>query len=394
MAVFKRGRVWWYKFTWRGQEIRETTRQGNKRIAEQMEAARKTGLAKGEAGIRQKEPPPDVRTFINERFLPYVRTRYSERPKTIAFYGHCAGMLLGFRPLAKCRLDEVSPEVVSAFVAECKAAGMAIASTNRYLATLRRALRWGEELGVIEKAPLRVRLLPGEVRRERVLTNDEEARYFSGAVAVGQHSIEAYERALTGTRALERNQTPAPPADPFMLRDAATVLAECGLRPDELFRLRWSEYRDGALHIAHGKTKSARRSIPVTARVAAVLEMRKQVSGSEWVFPAKTKSGHIDSSSLKIQHRKACAIGQVPFFPLYTFRHTCLTRWSAHVDPYTLGYLAGHADFATTRRYVHPKGEQVLEALERARIAQGGYCRGHINEKATADLGSTIASIN
>jgi integrase len=31
-----------------------------------------------------------------------------------------------------------------------------------------------------------------------------------------------------------------------------------------------------------------------------------------------------------------------------------LTRWANILDPYTLAYLAGHSDFATTRRYVHP----------------------------------------
>lgn len=55
----------------------------------------------------------------------------------------------------------------------------------------------------------------------------------------------------------------------------------------------------------------------------------------------------------------------------YTFRHTCLTRWASILDPYTLAYLAGHRDFATTRRYVHPNLNTAREALERARMAQG-----------------------
>lgn len=37
---------------------------------------------------------------------------------------------------------------------------------------------------------------------------------------------------------------------------------------------------------------------------------------------------------------------------------------------YTLAYLAGHSDFATTRRYVHPNLNAAREALERARLAQ------------------------
>ena len=36
MAVYKRGRAWWYKFTWNGEPIRESTGQTNKRVAEQI----------------------------------------------------------------------------------------------------------------------------------------------------------------------------------------------------------------------------------------------------------------------------------------------------------------------------------------------------------------------
>ena len=60
MAVYKRGDVWWFKFSWNGEQIRESTKQGNKRFAEQIESARKTQLAKGEAGIRDKKPIPTV----------------------------------------------------------------------------------------------------------------------------------------------------------------------------------------------------------------------------------------------------------------------------------------------------------------------------------------------
>jgi hypothetical protein len=52
------------------------------------------------------------------------------------------------------------------------------------------------------------------------------------------------------------------------------------------------------------------------------------------------------------------------------------------MDPYTLAYLAGHSDFATTRRYVHPQTHTVLEAIERARKAQGGHKTGHSRENA------------
>jgi hypothetical protein len=47
----KNSNRWWYKFVWNGELLRESTKQWNKRIAEQMEAAHRTALAKGEVGL-------------------------------------------------------------------------------------------------------------------------------------------------------------------------------------------------------------------------------------------------------------------------------------------------------------------------------------------------------
>jgi hypothetical protein len=52
------------------------------------------------------------------------------------------------------------------------------------------------------------------------------------------------------------------------------------------------------------------------------------------------------------------------------------------MDPYTLAYLAGHSDFATTKRYVHPQTRTVREAMQRAREGKSGHTSGHTAEKA------------
>jgi len=109
---------------------------------------------------------------------------------------------------------------------------------------------------------------------------------------------------------------------------------------------------------------------------------------------APTRSGHIEKSSLKKQHPKACQLAKVTNCPLYTFRHTCLTRWAAFMDPYTLGYLAGHSDFATTKRYVHPQAHTITEAIERARNAQSWHTNGQKSESAAkSPEPSTLAAI-
>lgn len=72
MAVYKqpKSKYWWYKFTWNGEQIRESTKQANRRIAEQMEAAHRTALAKGEVGIRDRKPAPTLKDFQNTTFSP------------------------------------------------------------------------------------------------------------------------------------------------------------------------------------------------------------------------------------------------------------------------------------------------------------------------------------
>jgi hypothetical protein len=57
-------------------------------------------------------------------------------------------------------------------------------------------------------------------------------------------------------------------------------------------------------------------------------------------------------------------------FELYTLRHTCLTQWAPHMDPWTLAYLAGHRDMNITKRYVHPQ-----RANDSRRYGKGRNCK-------------------
>ena len=66
--IYKRGRIYWFKFMWNGKLVRKSTKQGNDKVARQMEAAIRTSLAKGEVGIREKKPVPTLAEFIEHRF--------------------------------------------------------------------------------------------------------------------------------------------------------------------------------------------------------------------------------------------------------------------------------------------------------------------------------------
>jgi len=108
----------------------------------------------------------------------------------------------------------------------------------------------------------------------------------------------------------------------------------------------------------------------------------------------------MEPSSLKKQHAKAIEQAttilrkqtkreDIEFkgFELYTLRHTCLTRWAPHMDPWTLAYLAGHRDMNITKRYVHPQEQTIRAAMDRVQVEKGRHTFGHTEQKG--DLENT-----
>lgn len=390
MAVYKRGGKWWYKFNWNGESIRESTKQTNKRTAEQMEATHKTSLAKGEVGLRDRKPAPTLKEFADGDFLAFVRSTSAGKPRTVTFYETTVKNLKAFGRLANLPLDAITPGILADFAAYRREAGMQISTINRDLATVRRMFHLAQEWGRVTTVLPRVRMLSGERQRERVLTAEEEQNYLQATLALGRELDDAYRRALEGIRATKRGEQPTRP-DAYLLRDVSTILIDCGLRPEECHRLKWENIRDGAIEIFTGKRKASRRRIPASARVLSILEMRRTASVSDWVFPTGTQSGHMEAGTLKKQHGKALTSGGVPTFVPYDLRHTCLTRWAKVMDPFTLKKLAGHTDLNTTMRYVHLNDEDVRAAMEKA---QGGHKSGHSAISADSEnLGKTTVSV-
>jgi len=71
------------------------------------------------------------------------------------------------------------------------------------------------------------------------------------------------------------------------------------------------------------ENEGARRVLPFTPRVRAILEARWENAKHPeegYVWPATTKSGHVEPSSLKRQHRKALKGSKVRPFVLYSLR--------------------------------------------------------------------------
>lgn len=351
MSIFKRGRTYWYHFWFNNKHIQESTKQGNPRVARQMEAAHRTALAKGEVGIREKVAVPTLAEFIHKRFEPWARANFEQSsPKTWRdWYRAQMRTILAYSPLASRKLDQITGEHAAGYAAHRQAQGLQVSSINSGLRVFRRMMRLAVEWGVVPSAP-KIKLLRGERHRERVITPTEEALYLATA--------------------------------PEPLASIATVLGDTGMRPEECFRLRWEAItwvngRHGSLLVTHGKTTAARRVLPMTPRVRTTLETLWNRAGKPvegWIFDAPTASGHVEPSTIKKQHAKtfkalaelAAENNQKPIRPfvLYTLRHTFLTRLGeSGCNVWTLARIAGHSSIAMSGRYVHPSEDSVLNAM-------------------------------
>jgi site-specific recombinase XerD len=352
MAIFKRGKVYWYHFYFNGQHIQRSTKQGNPRVARQMQAAYRTKLAKGEVGIVERKPAPTLNDFA-QRFIAFVQVRNSAKAQTVLFYARKMARLLQWEPLATAPLDQIDESLIESFVQQ-RSKQVSPASVNRELATLRRLLRLAYEWHVIGRVP-RIHLLPGERVREFVLSYHQERLYLAMA--------------------------------PQPLHDVALSILDTGMRVGEALTLGGRDVHlrtaDGArlgyIHIRAGKSRNAKRNLSITGRARTMLEKRLARAKSAWVFTNESGDQPLSVYTLDDQHARVRATLRLPKdFVIHSLRHTMLTRLGeAGADAFTIMRIAGHSSVTVSQRYVHPSPESQERAFERLEA---------LNKKANREL--------
>src|SRR5438876_11303731 len=147
---------------WQGRLVRESTNQGNDKVARQMESAHRTSLAKGEVGIRERKPSPTLAEFIEKRFEPWAQATFEKSsPKTwLDWYRPNLRAIKAFKPLANCKLDEITTEKIAAFAVQRQSDGLQVSSVNSSLRVVRRILKLEFEWVSVPSAPM-LRLLSG-----------------------------------------------------------------------------------------------------------------------------------------------------------------------------------------------------------------------------------------
>ena len=91
----------------------------------------------------------------------------------------------------------------------------------------------------------------------------------------------------------------------------------------EVFALQWQNILlsgpGSLIQVSDGKSKAARRDLPMTPRVYALLQARRESAGHPtegWLFPSASREGHFNGNAAKDQHSRALPnSGVKPFFP-------------------------------------------------------------------------------
>jgi integrase len=334
MSVYKRGGVYWYDFWFQGQRQRESTGLKNKTAALRAEAIRKAGLAEGKAGIVRRKFCPNFQRFVEEEFLPWSKKEHERNWRTHKRYQVSAKPLKSF--FGKLSLDAIPCGLIEKFKMT-RASEISNAGTNRDLAALRYMLNFAVRQEHISKNPLKgVKFLREGPGMMRVVSHQEQQRYLGIACP--------------------------------LLRDVATLIIETGMRPEEVFSIRNENVHLECryLFVPKGKTKFARRNVPLTDEAVEVLKRRMAKVRGAYLFPCRS---NLDAplTTVRKHHCKALADAKInPAFRLYDLRHTFGSRSAmAGVDLPTLKELMGHSQISITMRYVHPTPEHKVEAVNK-----------------------------
>lgn len=257
---------------------------------------------------------------------------HTAKPGTAEYYSDGANMV------SRCDwasewLDKISDQHAQHFAGKYSA--LSPSRINCGLRSLRRALNLAFEWGKLER-PVKITLAKGERQRDTVLSEADWQRYIA--------------------------ECPQP------WREAAIIIRGTGMRHGEVFSLQWPNNihlndASGLIQITDGKTKAARRMLPMVPAVYAMLKAKWEEAGKPedgWLFPSSSSEGHFNKDTAKDQHRRALdsanakakreGAKEIKIFPPYVLRHTALTRLAeAGCDVFTLARIAGHSSITITQ---------------------------------------------
>jgi integrase len=237
--------------------------------------------------------------FIESDFKPYFMNKNRTEPRLshIKFFTD----LFGNRDMRSIRQDEIIRAINH--IANTRA----VATRNRYLATIKGIFTCALKSGKIDKHPAKIPALIEDNERIRYLTYKEEEQLL-------------------------------PLCKKVRIDDAFLIGLYTGMRRSEIMTLSQEDIKDGKIHIKAKYSKSKRgRIIPIHGKIAEIMK-------GDLKFRYR-----FDHKFSKIA--KDLNLKDVTF---HTLRHTFASRLVMKgVDIFSVSRLMGHENIKTTQRYAH-----------------------------------------
>ncbi len=341
MALYKRpdSKFWWMKFHFDGEVIQQSTKCSNKRDAGTVESAYRTQLALGKIGIKPKVKAPTFKQAVAD-FLKMSKLEHAAKPSSFVRIEYASYPLKKF--FGETKVDRIEPKDIERFIL-CRSAQISRKTKkvitrdtiNNELIVLKTIFKRLVSSNVLSQSPARdIKQLAANERTFHVLSPDEEKIYL---LACSQP-----------------------------LQDVASLMLETGMRPIEIYNLKWQDVRleKGFLQIENGKTKSSNRKVWLSDKALNILQNRIEKSRGKYLFPKNEKDFETPIFQInKVHIKTANRIGLK--FRLYDLRHTFATRVLDNgIDLLTLASMLGHSSLNHVMRYAHPSETRKNEAIQ------------------------------
>ena len=339
---------WWYmRFQVGGQKVHRTTglraTSGNHKKASALSWKERDRInLEVRFGERQVQPKGFCDTA--DEFLKLVKIEH--RPRTYCGYrDHLKPARIFFkqRPVSTIQAGDLEDFKVWRVTTR----QVSLTTIRHSLATMSVMFEYAKRKRWCLKNPVHdIKIPPADKVDDRVLSYDEERRYFAAA---------------------------ADPRRPRYCGWIVSLMLLQGLRTGEVLNLRKEDVdlESGKLHVRDSKTRESTRVLDLIEESRHIL-LEAMQHDSPWFFPGKGDSSkHVGLQALTSVHKTIVKAAGISHFRQYIFRHTFATRMGeAGTDPFTLAKILGHCDTNTLRRYVHvtdPHQKAAMEQYQRIR---------------------------
>jgi len=365
MTLLKRGPIWHTRIVFEGRLYQRSLHTRRHDEAIKLEAAFRTSLIRREFDIIDSTKLT-LESF-RKRMFDHLKANVS--PRTYDFYEDCYNTLTECTALANTRLSRIDTPLVEDFVQWRLKQKVEIVTVNHALRTLRRALHLAEEWKLIRRAP-KIKLLRGEHSRDYVI------------------SEETLDTMITWIRAAYPTSVMMHLL-PFLVDTGLRISEACSLTRDTVSLDPKPGAERGWIRVEKGKSKYAKRFVPLTERAADAIREALKTSRCEYVFTSKGGRRALTRHYPTQQFRLIADALKLPEDAvLHSTRHTFCTRLGeAGADAFTIQRLAGHSSITISQRYVHPTDKLVESPIDKMEAVRSSSLKKKAQKAAAAGAG-------